>query len=323
VHLTSGPLRPPASQPASGFTLAELTIALVLLGLVLGATMTVLVRQQKFYRSAADLSEVRDQLRQAIGAIPADLRGISPGGNDFYALTDKSVEFRAVTGSTIICQIVSTTEFRIPPQQLANGNTLTVWSSAPQAGDSLFVFDDSTSAGAADDRWVALSISSITPVTGANGCQVASGFVQAADQAQPSYDITVPAGRPLPVTVLTGAPIRFFRRTHYELYQATSGNWYLGHYTCRAGQSPVCNALQPLAGPYRAYSSSTPGTSGLLFSYFDSTGTALAASLANAPKVSRIQLSVRGQAKHVEISGMPKGTYNDSLVVSVGVRNRR
>jgi len=316
--LKPGPLRPHRSSPASGFTLAELTIALVLLGLVLGATMTVLVRQQKFYRSAGQISEVRDQLRQAIGAIPADLRGVSPGGNDFYALSDRSIEFRAVMGSAIICQITSPTDFLIPPLQLANGNTLTVWSSAPEVGDSLFVYDDGPPA-----RWDSLSISSITAVTGANGCPVASGFVQAADQANASYRITVPAGGPLAATVLNGAPIRFFRRAHYELYQATGGDWYLGYYDCRAGRSPVCNPLQPLAGPYRPYSSSAPGTSGLLFSYFDNNGAALAASSASRPNVRRVQLSVRGQAQDVEISGMPEGSYNDSLVVSVGVRNRQ
>ena len=114
-----------------GFTLAELMLVVVLLGLTVGATMTVLARQQQFYRSAGQLSEVRTQLRQAIGAIPTDLRAVSPSGNDFYALSDKAVEFRAVTGSAIICRIASATQFLIPPLQLANGNTLTVWSTAP------------------------------------------------------------------------------------------------------------------------------------------------------------------------------------------------
>ena len=110
---------------ASGFTLAELMLVVALLGLVVGATMTVLVRQQQFYRSAGQISGVREQLRQAIGAITTDLRGVSPLDGDFYAISDKSVEFRAVTGSAIICQITSATQFLIPPQQLGNGNTLT------------------------------------------------------------------------------------------------------------------------------------------------------------------------------------------------------
>ena len=143
-----------------GFTLAELMLVVVLLGLTVGATMTVLARQQQFYRSAGQLSEVRTQLRQAIGAIPTDLRAVSPSGNDFYALSDKAVEFRAVTGSAIICRIASATQFLIPPLELANGNTLTVWSTAPVAGDSFFVYDDSTNIGPDDDTWKALSITS-------------------------------------------------------------------------------------------------------------------------------------------------------------------
>jgi len=308
---------------ASGFTLAELMLVVALLGLVVGATMTVLVRQQQFYRSAGQISGVREQLRQAIGAITTDLRGVSPLDGDFYAISDKSVEFRAVTGSAIICQITSATQFLIPPLQLGNGNTLTVWSTAPVAGDSFFVYDDSTNIGPDDDTWKALSVSSITPVTGATGCPIASGFVQAADTGRASYRITVPAGRPLPPTLLTGAPIRFFRRAHYELFQATDGRWYLGWFDCLAGRSPACTALQPLAGPYRPYSSAAPGASGLLFSYYDSTGAALTASTANGPKVARVKISVRGQAQQIDVSGMPKGTYNDSLVMDVGVRNRQ
>ena len=308
---------------AGGFTLAELMLVVVLLGLTVGATMTVLARQQQFYRSAGQLSEVRTQLRQAIGAIPTDLRAVSPSGNDFYALSDKAVEFRAVTGSAIICRIASATQFLIPPLELANGNTLTVWSTAPVAGDSFFVYDDSTNIGPDDDTWKPLSIATVTAVTGANGCPIAGGFVQAADTARASYRITVPATRPLPPTLLTGAPIRFFRRAHYELYQATDGRWYLGWFDCLAGRSPACTALQPLAGPYRPYSSGAPEASGLLFSYYDSTGAALAAATANGTKVARVKISVRGQAQQIDVSGMPKGTYNDSLVMDVGVRNRQ
>src|SRR5207248_11613168 len=92
-------VQPPAAVPmkrASGFTLAELMLVVALLGLVVGATMTVLVRQQQFYRSAGQISGVREQLRQAIGAITTDLRAVSPLDGDFYAISDKSVEFRAV-----------------------------------------------------------------------------------------------------------------------------------------------------------------------------------------------------------------------------------
>src|SRR5437764_810500 len=243
---------------AGGFTLAELMLVVALLGLVVGATLTVMVRQQQFYRSAGQISVVRDQLRQGIGAISTDLRSVSPLDGDFYAISDKSVEFRTVTGSTIICQLTSTTQFLIPPLQLANGNTLTVWSAAPVAGDSFFVYDDSTNIGPDDDTWKALSVGSIAQVTGANGCPIAGGFVQAADTGRASYRITVPAGRPLPPTLLTGAPIRLFRRAHYELYQAADGRWYLGWFDCLAGRAPACTALQPLAGPYRPYSRGAP-----------------------------------------------------------------
>ena len=60
-----------------------------------------------------------------------------------------------------------------------------------------------------------------------------------------------------------------------------------------------------------------------MFSYYDSVGTALTAATANSPKVARVRISVRGQAQQVNVSGMPEGTYNDSLVMDVGLRNQQ
>ena len=50
---------------------------------------------------------------------------------------------------------------------------------------------------------------------------------------------------------------------------------------------------------------------------------ALAGATTNGPKVARVKISVRGQAQQIDVSGMPKGTYDDSLVMDVGVRNRQ
>jgi hypothetical protein len=62
----------------------------------------------------------------------------------------------------------------------------------------------------------------------------------------------------------------------------------------------------------------------LLFTYYDSTGTALTASSSNATKVARIRISVRGQSREqIRVDGLTNGVYADSLVVDVGIRNQR
>jgi hypothetical protein len=311
--------------PPRGFTLAEAILSVTLLGLVLGAMMTVLARQQRFYRGVTDIVDNRSELRQAATALPADLRAISPAAGDLYSINDKAIEFRAVIGSSIVCAKPTPTSLIIPPQTLVSGIKLTAWRTTPVAGDSVFVFDDGSNVSDADDGWRSYAIGTITPVTGVSGCALSSKFVSVSDTSQPSYLITLPVGAPAVAgTILTGAPIRFYRRVHYVLFQAVDSSWYLGYYDCITGRAPACNALQQLAGPFQPYSSSSPGSSGLLFTYYDSTGTALTASSSNATKVARIRISVRGQSREqIRVDGLTNGVYADSLVVDVGIRNQR
>src|SRR3954468_21070675 len=155
-------------EPAAGFTLTEVMVALVLLGLVMGAMMTVLVRQQKFYSSANELMDTRSQVRQAIAMLPSELRSLSVAdlrnGTDIYFTSDKAIEFKTIIGSAIVCKKTSTTKLTIPPVDVAKGTALTVWNAAPVAGDSMLVFDDSASVGSDDDHWEVYKIESVQTV---------------------------------------------------------------------------------------------------------------------------------------------------------------
>ena len=311
-----------ARVPRDGFTLAELMLVLVLLGMIMGTMITILTRQQRFYRSAADVMNTRGGLRDAIAGLPADLRGVSPTAGDFYSLSDHVVEFRSTTGSSILCAMTGVSTILIPPVKTTRDNVLTTWSALPVVGDSVFVYDDSLSSAAFDDEWRAYAIAAITPVSGLLGCPISSGYVQGTDTSQSSYSITLTA--PYARTIKRGAPIRFYRRVHYELYQGADGLWYLGFYDCVSSRATPCNALQPASGPFRPYSSSSPATSGLLFSYFDSTGTELAALTSSAAQVARIRVAFRGQTRAAaSLRGQPTGVYYDSLIAEVGLRNRR
>ncbi len=309
-----------ARQGRDGFTLVELLIALVLFGIIMASLMTMLVRQQGFYRSAEGLMNARGQLRQLLGVLPADLRGVSPAGGDIYAMSDHLLEIRSTFGSSIMCRRDSSTAFVVPPTSLANGNGLTAWLTQPAVGDSMMIFDEGATGGPADDSWKAYTILTITAVHGVNGCTVASGLVSASDTSKSSYRIMLAAAGKLDTNIVVGAPIRFFRRAHYELYQATDNLWYLGYYDCLSSRGTPCNSLQTLSGPYLPYVSST--SSGLLFSYYDSTGATLTANVANAAKVASILVKTYAQTAQVNINGMATGTRTDSMSMSVGLRNR-
>jgi len=81
-----------------------------------------------------------------------------------------------------------------------------------------------------------------------------------------------------------------------------------------------CDAVQPVSGPYNAYS---PGSgSGLSFRYYDVTGAELT-SESTGVTVARVDIVLRGAtARAVSLAGDSRRMYRDSAIVSVSPRNR-
>ena len=294
------------------FTLTEMLFVLVVFGLVAGATMRIIVRQQKFYASTSDLIAMRNSLRDLGEAIPSDLRGISSVGGDIYAMSDSSVDFRLATGISVICSIGALrTTVVVPPPTLSSRTALTTWISAPTTGDTAFVYDEGAAGGVNDDTWDKVAVTAALSV---GSCPTTSGYTANATEAAAAQTVTF--GTALNANVVVGSLIRFFRRAKYKLYQpAGSSGWYLGYQDCPAG---VCGTMQAVAGPYLAYSA-TPTSSGLRFVFRDSTGATTAA----PAQVARIDIIAKAQTENpIRMPGRPEAYYSDSLVVTVALRNR-
>ena len=292
----------------TGFTMAETLVVLVLLAIVGGSLMNVLTKQQQFYNGTGELIALRTQLRQAEAILGSDLRGISSVGGDITAMTDSSIDFNYTIGTSVACKTPNTTTVIIPATgALTNGNTLTSWITKPTFGDTAYVFDEhDTTTTATDDLWRPYKVNSLTLNSGS--CD--AGFNSATAN-------TLVFTSNVSATVLDGAAIRFIRRAHYSLYQASDNLWYLGY--C----SPACgvgNAINPIAGPFQPYyASTTNDSSGIRMTYYDSTGTVTA----TPAQVARIAITIRGQTTgYVHVQGMTKGVYHDSLSMSVALRNR-
>jgi prepilin-type N-terminal cleavage/methylation domain-containing protein len=318
-------VRRPAGR--TGFTLVELLIVMILLGMVGGVIVSLLLRQQRFYNSTSEVMETRAQIRQAAALLPPDFRGISSSGNDIYVMTDSSLEFRSTLASGTVClnTVGKTSWLSTVPSQSAKGSVLSTLSAAPQVGESVAIYDGGANANISnDDFWGLYQISKAVAQTGdnASGCPVSSGLVVLGDLtvSNPSYQLTFTTVQTK--TIPSGAGMRFFRRVHYSLYQAADTKWYLGYYDCLTGRVPLCNPIQQIAGPFQAYAND--GTSGLQFSYFDSTGAVLAANAANRPLVARISVVARATGqKLIRLSGTSPRTFMDSIRVDVGLRNRK
>jgi len=310
---------PRAPSRRAGFTLIELVIAMVLMSLVGGAIVKLLLQQQRFYNSTSDLIQTRQQIRQAAAMLPSDLRGISSVGGDISSMSDSALEFRSAFGGSVVCVNAGGTLSTVP-RVLASGATMTNWITTPVVGDSLAVYNNGATLAVAGQGWLFYRITAVTPVTtnAANGCPVATGLTRAGDitAANPSLQLGLtPAA---PNTIAVGAAIRFLRHVRYRIYRETDNQWYLGFFNCVYGRVPVCNATQPIAGPFQPYA--TNGTSGVQFVYYDVNGVVTA----NPLQVARISLVVRGQsAGLVNLSGGGGTVFHDSLRIEVGLRNRQ
>jgi len=299
------------TQRRSGFTLVELLIVLVLLGIVGGGLMRMVANQQRFYQGTYDLIELRSQLRQAEAVLTTDLRGMSSPGGDLSTMTDSSMDFRFAVGSSISCTTPAAggSTIIIPPTTTANGNTLTNWLSMPSVGDTAWVFDEgANTTSSSDDGWVAYEIADIN-TGGGNSCNAAYNTLSSGYGLRMTNSISP--------TIAQGAPIRFVRRAHYSLYQSSNDNkWYLGYMCASCGNTTV----SPIAGPFNAYDPTAgSGTSGIRITYFDSTG----ATTTDPKTVSRVSIVLRGQTRSaLNVSGLKRGVYMDSIRMNVALRNR-
>jgi prepilin-type N-terminal cleavage/methylation domain-containing protein len=315
---------------SAGFTLVELLVALVLFGIIAGAIIGLVARQQRFYRGATEMIDTRTQLRQAASVLPTDIRGLSSVAGDVSLMTDTAVQFVGIFGSAIVCgrQVANGPIIYITPPDLAR-HTLTSWYRAPKsgAGDVAFLFDEKVDTSAVDDDWSSNTIVQ-APQASAGACAGSPLFDPVLDAGKSGWSMTLAAN--VPSTVKDGAAVRFGRVVRYSIYKSKTDNkWYLGYRSCTTGAA-LCDAIaiEPISGPYRDVSNGG-ATNGLGFTYYDSTGAKISPS-ANATdmaKIARIDVNLRGAGTEVKnkasyAAQAGNTVFTDSLTLRIAVRNR-
>ena len=320
-----------------GMTLIEIMISLVLLGIVGGTIMRVIMRQQRFYQGVNQIMAQRGELRNATSVLPVELRSLSSIGADILVASDSSIEFMQNVGTSIVCEVVNNAQVALPPENLKSGQVLTSFYGYgdPQAGYTVYIYNDSSIVGNEDDRWQKFTLTAVH--NDPSKCVgTLPSFLQVLDIPKPrpilelsSTDPPDPVGpAPLSQYIGIGAPVRIMRRVKYKLYKASDNKWYLGFapydYTTGAYQE-----LSPVSGPYDAYSSSSGTPSGFGFRYFtvDDVEVAAGANAATLATIARIDLIARARtSSNVRTAGVQNGAtaqYRDSLAVSVMIRNRQ
>jgi prepilin-type N-terminal cleavage/methylation domain-containing protein len=311
---------PPGSRQRSeqrltrlGFTLLELAIVLAILGVVGSAIGLTLLRQQRFYRGTEELVGARGGVRDAIEILSTDIRGMSIV-DTARLLADSALEIFASVGTSVVCQIAGS-EIGLPPGKSPRGNTLTALLAQPDTGDLALFLRDSADGGS---LWERHRIAAFSARSKATMCPPSSGFAAPDDVDATGTAFAVVLSTSLSGHVHRGAPVRFIRRGRYSLYRSSDG-WYLGYRRCNALGASVCGEIQPLSGPYRAYSSNSRLT-GLLFEFFDRSGSRLPPG-SSSLTLARIDITARSEIRPSVVVEGRSWMPADSATVSIAVRN--
>ena len=272
--------------------------------------MTV-VRQQRFFSSAAQVLGVREQLRDAADVLASDIRSASVAEFGLPVMTDTAVEMYSVIASSISCMSGSPATIGMPPIALAGGSTLTAMLAQPDSGDLASIYNADSA------RWESYRIAAFASRSLGTSCPASTGFTTLADAAS-GFQLTLGVAPSVPVK--KGSIIHFIRRARYSFYRSSDNEWYLGYRRCGVSPPFACSSIQPVSGPYRPYRAG--GGAGITFRYFDKYG-ADVTSAASSSTVARVDIVLRGEtASLVSLNGDARKSWRDSVIVSVSPRNR-
>jgi prepilin-type N-terminal cleavage/methylation domain-containing protein len=288
-----------------GFTLIELMIALVILGIVSAAVYQVLVTNQRTYLAQTQRIDLQQNIRAAATILPAEFREMNAMGTvganngDITGMGSTTITIRAMRQLSFLCvapplgggvgQITLTVR-----QQPIFGSRQTF-----AVSDSILVFYEGDPTSRNDDSWVQGQVKGVT-----------TGVCPDANGNHPAWVLTLQptwiAGSQFNVAgaITSGSPIRGFTSITYGLWQSPTDNQYYVAQT--AGGS-----TQPLVGPLS-------DANGLTFKYFDATGVATA----DSSKVAQIEIHVSGRtASKISQPTAAGVTYKiDSVVTRVAIR---
>lgn len=276
----------------AGFTLVELLMGLIIMGIVAAALTRVFLSQQRLTVTQVEQASMQANVRTGTLILANELREIGnnvTGGNDIKTFTSTSLTYRAMRSVALACGITSG-GVRIRQNPIYGARPITA------GRDSMLLFVEHGLGTTGDDEWVRLPITGITVST----CLT--------PDSAPAYRLAT-SGLPAASEVRLDAPVRT-----YEIMQVApvvqGGHNWLGARSVSGGET-----LTPVAGPITV--------AGLSFSYLDENGN----STGTRSNIRSIRIVLRGQTDWNVRPGNglvgPSQPLLDSLVTTVTLRNMR
>ena len=282
-------MRTASRSPRGGFTLVELMISLVLLGIVGGVLASMLVNMQRGSRAQSQRVTLQSNLRAGMALLPAELRELSPA--DLVTTLADQVVYRAMRTTGVACAVSA--------NQVRLRNRLTFGYRPIEAGgrDRLYLFVDGDQISGVDDSWLELLITATANGTCANG------------DAATTLTVTRTDGTAIPAatlaTIFADAPVRSFETMEMRLYES-NGRWWLGARSVSGGAATP----EPVLGPLTA--------DGLVFTYRDRAGT----QTATIASMRTLDIALKGQTDGTIATGLEALSIGeDSLTTRIRLRN--
>jgi prepilin-type N-terminal cleavage/methylation domain-containing protein len=294
-----------------GFTLIELSVAMVLGLMVGGLVHRMLLHGQRLARAQAERMALQDNVRMAALVLAGELGGVGsdeitpeasaalgyPAGvrSDLLLIQPGAVTYLAGRGAGQVCAVAPG-----PPPEIMIAESS--WESlrAPRATDSLLVFAESDSATGSDDAWIHLGIASV----GAGSCPGGEAGIAVAVAAPAPLDPAVLA------RVTPGSPARLAEVMQMRYYRSGGKSWF-GMRSVSTGE-----AITPVAGPL---ADSIAGVRGLTLVYRDAAD-ALTSDPAAVRAVEIALLGVTDQPVHGRDLRRPL-VDSFALAIRVALRN--
>src|SRR5204862_6166707 len=219
----------PMSRSRRGFTMVELLVALVLLGLVSAALYRVLVNNQRLYFAQTQRIDLSQNIRAATNILPAEFRELDAADGDIIAMSADSIQIRAMRWLSFVCKAPVLAGVNAGIQMTIRGGTVgqPMFFGARAintATDSMLIYLDGDQTTRTDDYYVPAQLTAAPAAV----CP-AVGAVAAQPGTLVSYSGNFVAGTNVPNAIPPGAPVRGFERVTYSLYKPAGDTlWYIG-----------------------------------------------------------------------------------------------
>lgn len=280
-----------------GFTLVELLIALLLMGIVTAAFYGSLTTNQRAYQKQTQVIDLQQNMRAATAILPSELREVDASEGDIRAMSATSITFLARRWMGFLCTAPVMPVLANPTTMIVRRDPFYGRWPINIATDSLFVRYEGDDASRKDDGWARAQP---TAVANAVCPDTKPGLLI-------TMNLNLGALPNVAGAITSGSPVLGYEIVTYGLYQPPgSADWFIGLTTA--------NGRQPLIGPLLP--------NGLSLSYYDSTGVVTA----NRDSVARVDIVVRAltnQQVRTTTGATTLARLVDSVRTTVALRNNR